>query len=668
MRHFQRSLLAAALEADSTHLGDDVTALETVSQMEKVGDAKVEVADATVDPEVDNDALKAAVKDVDAAGEGDPKAPVIPPAPGTEGAVQETYETQKEVKEKVADAGANGVVAGPKVANESEAGTVPAQEAVHELGPKDPTGEAVPVPSVPLGEDASQAGDVQATADTQEAAEAELAKPGVTGVVSGKETPATPAQESEGETVAVQLDASPDQVVVDPVVDPVDPVDPTVAPEVPAEPAALEVSVIAADTDAPEEVIVAQALSEAADCEFQQEREEEAVARMTDIAIGLESLVDAMEGMGDRGLSNQNAVFLRHGFEAYMSELGVQTAAFPGMESFGDEPSAIMQSIAMEGIKEEAAKVWAGVRAATKRAFESLDKYMVNIFSAVLGLRARAEKLKAAAAAGEGKGEEIELKAGVDYLTLGGKIPSNLLGEFDKLVKLAKVVVKDRPATALKFDTTIEQIIRSAKAGTADDLKAVIGKLGDVDYPAFPGATTSVSGYGPAKASVKRTAPILGDVAIYDVVPAADYTGDDKFEKASEHARKVLSKAYTELDYVGGYNKVTDKKVKAFSKAEVAKLADEVIALADELLTFKVALRTHNVTYSHLDTAIDDLYGHVGGVQNVGVFGQRARLYRTVESCYSVGHRLLKQPAKKFSAHAISVANAMLSAGFQSLK
>lgn len=188
------------------------------------------------------------------------------------------------------------------------------------------------------------------------------------------------------------------------------------------------------------------------------EVQETEVADAVEVAEALESYAVALqEDIGNGGLDRTAARYMQMGLESLYLKAGIrrpQTSL--SLESFGGTGTRIGSSqLALEGIKEEAKKLWEKIVAAIKRAIEWVMGYYNKIFGAAEKLQKRAEAVKSAAETTTGDQKETKIDNGGLFKKLykGSAVPTSMAGEATELrsqvESVASAVAADKTAEGL---------------------------------------------------------------------------------------------------------------------------------------------------------------------------------------------------------------------------
>jgi 23S rRNA pseudoU1915 N3-methylase RlmH len=210
--------------------------------------------------------------------------------------------------------------------------------------------------------------------------------------------------------------------------------------------------------------------------------EGEALVSSTDEATQVATTLDAIQGhmveanATDNGISPPVANVLNAAVEHFCTRLGAPSRRIiPAMECFGGTQSRQKAtSLAIEGLKEMASKIWAAIVAAFKRMMDWLVGFFQNFQLSSKHLLARAEKLDTEAKknTGDKKAEDAMIEQSkaesfIKHLLVDGKPAkaAEFTTLFTKLMDESKAELKTLYAGASSFSSASGEIMTTLHTG-----------------------------------------------------------------------------------------------------------------------------------------------------------------------------------------------------------
>ena len=391
------------------------------------------------------------------------------------------------------------------------------------------------------------------------------------------------------------------------------------------------------------EVTEAAAEGEAADAQ---------VEEATEVAEALESLADAIGvAASNGGLNRQAAAAMSIAVEHMYNRVGIAAQPMPALESFGGTSSMVgATNLAMEDIKEQAAKIWAAIVAAINKAIAWAEDFFNKIFGSAEKLEKRADALQAKAEGitGTAKEKQFENEGLVKRLHVQGKV-GGIATHMTAIESTAKGVFQ----MSKDFSETIgTEIIKGMESEGAEKTFAASFKLNAA--PTTVGKALSNpedAGFGaaPEGLSVIRSEELPGGMAIVTRAPTSAMTG----EAALNAIRAVGSKIEP---FDGSKAKApTEKKVDVLATADMVKVCKTVAAIAAQLKGFRGQAAKIKELKKKFAAAASKAQKSVTGAEAEAKEG-----FKAIQKAASQYPRFADQPAASFSVYALNAAKAAL--------
>lgn len=325
-------------------------------------------------------------------------------------------------------------------------------------------------------------------------------------------------------------------------------------------------------------VEVTDSAAEGDEAEATQDEAVETKEALEDFAAALESY------MGSGGLDQGGARILAASMAYFNKRQGVREAdkINIAIESFGGTSTKLRSNQhALEGIKEQLAKLWESIKAGIKRAIEWLKEHYNKMFGAAEKLVKRAADISAKAKDLTGTPTEakFENERLVKSLNISGNVPASLSGALATVNKAAG-------------DVFTRHAELGATAGQAIlDAMSAEGKVDDIKLPAVSAPTMKALSESDAKAAGFEAAPagmglfrsvseLPGGKAILARYPTSQPTGKEAVD--------ALTKVTAAL---GAFNNkasdVTKAELPTLTGDEIGKVATEVETMAKAVIAFR---------------------------------------------------------------------------------
>ncbi len=295
----------------------------------------------------------------------------------------------------------------------------------------------------------------------------------------------------------------------------------------------------------------------------------EAVEQTVSDADQLEVIADTMEASEEAGgMDETSAAIAQVAVEAIYARLGVtRRKPLPAMESFGSTSERLKATkVAVEGIREVAAKAWAAIVEFCKKIKDFFIKLWKFVTDATFRNVERAKKLaqKAGSLSGEAKEKEIEAGSFAKGLTVGGSFDAGKIAA--ALKEMGDNVGVDEFQLKALTDSSQDSVKMITDAATMESFKRTpSGDAVKTEQKAREGF--AFHGFGNSK-------EMLGGVTVADEVPT-EGSGKEGFEKwASRSVVVLVSKAASEFKA---------EKVAVADAAQQKAIADAVVSLGGKV-------------------------------------------------------------------------------------
>ena len=294
------------------------------------------------------------------------------------------------------------------------------------------------------------------------------------------------------------------------------------------------------------------------------EEAEASVDEAVETTEALESYLVALESAAQQGgLDRHGAAMLNIGIGHMLGRLGIDSKkSTPAMESFGGISGRQgATQLAMEGIKEELARIWEAIKKAIKKSIDFVVGYFNKVFGSAEKLAKRAEALKKNIESNTAKAKEssFENEGLVKDLYIGTAVDG----------KKAAQVLKE--VTGKVFGSWEKAYKKAEEIETALDKKPAEAKTALESLKLEDAYAGFLALEAPAEGVHKAVSDELpGGKAIVGQVPstAADLGKFRLMLGAHDEAKKAPSSA----------------KLTTLSKADISSIADIVAEISKELI------------------------------------------------------------------------------------
>jgi len=370
-------------------------------------------------------------------------------------------------------------------------------------------------------------------------------------------------------------------------------------------------------------------------------------ADLGNVIASLESIADqAGASIADGGLDRQSAGILEVAVESHLGRVGLSANdAMVSIESFGGTTTQLEATqVSVEAIKEKAKQLWDFLVKKFKEAREKIYQWFKKVFSGAAKLKSRAEAI--AKKAVDKKGEKNE---GAEDIKLGGSA-KNLVdenGKFD-ISKLAEGV-KTYVAGAKEIYGKHAKGVANMAGGAAEMMDAVASAPKE-DLEGSDSSKFFSGGKFLGKDVAETPQPGGGAV----------FLGGRKFkiEGAGEKPTNMveLKSAFDKLNIVFDFEekapKVADDiEFTAIEPGKVKDIAEDVVSLAEEIISFEADFFKHAKATEKADVAAGKL-GKALDKLSLGSAGKEAN--KVCSAMYSALNRTTSQPTNGFTSAAIS--------------
>lgn len=387
------------------------------------------------------------------------------------------------------------------------------------------------------------------------------------------------------------------------------------------------------------ETELAEVVSEQAEGDAAQAATDEAAETVE----ALESLILSLESaVQNGGLDKSGAAVLNIGLESMYQRVGlVPTRKAPALESYGGASSRQgATQLALEGIKEQAKRIWDAIKAAIKKAVDWVMGFWNKFFGAAEKLKKRADALheKAEKTTGKAKESTFEDERLVKALYVGTAVKADGTSA-EAVVATAKELFKERN--------------NSVKAG--ENLLKIMGDLSKDQYEANIGST--VSGMLYANGLSKTTGADFAGGDGVDVFLGNELPGGRAIVTYSPTSPEHIGKARSELGQHNPKGKApSGTKVTTLATAAAVKIAENVGFLAEELLAFRQASGAGKDLLSKWNAEIPKLEKEATDAADETV----KKNLKLAQKLFSAAPKLIEQPYIGFSTYAVTTGKALL--------
>ena len=297
----------------------------------------------------------------------------------------------------------------------------------------------------------------------------------------------------------------------------------------------------------------------------------------------VEALESIREAMGiaaqNGGMDRHSAAVVSIAVGQMCRSVGVRSNPMPALESFGGTSSRVgATQLAMEGIKELAAKVWEAIIAAIKKAIAFVQEFYTKVFKIAEKLAERAKGMKAKIDAvntkGEPKDKNVKSNRLVKALQVAGAVDvtknlDNFAGNLVNATGLAEDFITD-PSTIAMFTKP-----DAVKTFAADFNIPGFNSKNLVANPETLGFTAA-----PAGMALYRMSEMLGGMAVVGFAPKDDLRGNAAVDAFAAYSMVV-----------GPFNPkaeaVSKEELPTLNGEDATKVAEAVVAAADNILKYR---------------------------------------------------------------------------------
>lgn len=426
--------------------------------------------------------------------------------------------------------------------------------------------------------------------------------------------------------------------------------------DVPAEPASAEDPV---ETPAPTEELAVEDnaesletdLIELTDDKAEQDDREVQVDEAEEVAEALESIAEVLKvSAANGGMDRYAAEAISIATQHMCARVGIQKKPMPAMESFGGLSSRVNSTeVAMEGIADAAAKIWASIIAHLKKAIDWAADFFSNVFNTWGKIEKRAKELesKKATITGGAKASKITNARLAKALSISGAVSKNIVIDTDKFGSVVKSVFDGAKDNATDIATDIADLVTRFESVQNDinnfELPGLSGGfLKKVPNPVADGFSTKLL----YKDLVNvRSIEIFGGKAIVGIMPERTLTG-----KAAIAAVGDISIG------LGAFKpkapEVTAEELDVLTPEEIGQIAQAVGRIATTGLAYKNHLPAIQDAKKKV-VAIAEKFTKAGPSSVNESFNSM----RTVAAAYT---RFADQPAASMALYSLNTCKALL--------
>jgi hypothetical protein len=315
------------------------------------------------------------------------------------------------------------------------------------------------------------------------------------------------------------------------------------------------------------------------------DKQEANIADAEATASALEEIAEAMEpAVADgTGMDPVGAGVAEVAVEAFLNRLGMTRTNSPKLESFQNGSSRHTATrLAMEGIKEEAQKIWDAIKKALARLIEWAKGYWNKAFGAAeqLGKRAEALAKRAGDTQGTQKSNKVTSDSVAKALHINGSV-SSVPAAIGKVKSMADANLnKNFDALQKEVEANIASAEKNGEtAGFADEFSAPLPIGGSGSVVSDP----TTIGYG---ASASESVGLIRG----EELPGGKADIHYAVIKASKGAEAITAIAAQshKIDDFDKKRKVTVKgEFATLSTSDCAKVAETVVEIAGTLKAFR---------------------------------------------------------------------------------
>jgi hypothetical protein len=412
----------------------------------------------------------------------------------------------------------------------------------------------------------------------------------------------------------------------------------------PADDTAVEVATAA--TELSDEIV------DVTEAHAEGEASEAQVEEATEVAEALESLAEAVGVAAQNGgLDRHAAAVTKVALEHMYARVGISAQAMPALESFGGTATkAATTVVAMEDIKEQAAKIWKAIVEAVKKAIAWATDFFNKIFGTAEKLEKRADALqsKVEGITGAAKNKSFESEGLVKKLHVNGELGTGIVSDVAKIQATAKQVFADANTFAGELG---EEIVKAM--GTEGAEKTFVATF-TIPAGGMPGKEVSnpeSAGFSaaPEGLTLFRTEELPGGMAIVGYGAKSELKG----EAAVNAMRGIGAK----VQPFGGSKAAAPSKkdVATLSTQDMVKVCKTVSDISALLKGYRTAQAKLTEMKKKFAAAAEKAAKSASGAESEAKDGFKAMA--KVASQYP---RFIDQPAASFSVYTVNAAKAAL--------
>lgn len=378
---------------------------------------------------------------------------------------------------------------------------------------------------------------------------------------------------------------------------------------------------------------------EAAAADADQAQVEETI----ETAEALESMAVSLEACAaNGGLTKDAAHVVGLALDHMYKSVGIKRQPMPALESFGQTSSRVgATQLALEGLKEEIARIWKAIKDAIIKAYEWVKERFMKVFGAAEKLQKRAKALadRSAEVAGKPESEQVESERLVQALQISGKIP-DLKKASEDLKKVAAAVLVD---TSKEMDEAADALQGDTAADFADTVAAYAKSVAP-----NPISNPDAEGFGaqPEKTALHRGSELLGGKAVFARIVDGKLPDAEGFVAA---ARMKL--------YLGEFNpkaaKISLTKLPLTAGTVGEEVCKNVADLAEVVQKYRNAQSKSEAAVKKLVKAIDDASKKDDGDEGKKKLGEAKRKFSGALT------GILNTLPTQASAHALNTGKAL---------
>lgn len=401
---------------------------------------------------------------------------------------------------------------------------------------------------------------------------------------------------------------------------------------------------------------------EVADSAAEGEAEDAVQDEAVDTKEALEHYKTALEAyIAEGGIDQKAARLMNIGLEHLSERQGFKDtgAGKISLESFsGVSSRGRGTALALEDIKERIAKVWEAIKAAIKRAVEWLKDHWNKMFGAGEKLKKRAEGIvaKAKDITGSAKEQKFENERLVKALHVGGSVPAQLSAALSGAGKVAQDVFGHTADFGAKSGEAALETLQKAD-GKIDDIVAIAYSSNVLKPLSASEATAAGFEAAPDGLELFRSAELPGGKAILGRFSTKSVQG--------EAAVKVYTGTTSALTpFSNKAAEVSKTELATLSAAEISKVAETVIELAGELISYRAKAGKAGEMKTKIVAACDKLEKAAPKEDDKDKAAYMTALQKVAQASASA----LDKPAPQFAQYLLVIGKSALDYAEESMK